>query len=205
MAAYRLQVILATSDNVPENFITNTYCIDTDLNETKRDLIVAAVKELYDTLRPSHLSDLIAQNGHRVKFTELVGTPPIYPTYDVTWNLDSAPTGASLPSEVAMVASFQGARISGEPQRRRRGRVYIGPLKSAILDNGRPTLSSYQALAVAMSAFGIDINNVADTSWCVWSAVDQEAVPITDGWVDNSFDTQRRRGVQTTARQNYFV
>lgn len=104
-----------------------------------------------------------------------------------------------------MVTSFQGARTSGSVQARRRGRIYIGPLKTTTSTNGRPNSTAITTLATASSALGIDLNAVADTTWCVWSPTSGTAVPITDGWVDNAFDTQRRRGWDPTSRTTYFV
>jgi hypothetical protein len=39
----------------------------------------------------------------------------------------------------------------------------------------------------------------------VWSPSNGDAVPVTDGWVDNAWDTQRRRGIDRTARSTWTV
>jgi hypothetical protein len=40
--------------------------------------------------------------------------------------------------------------------------------------------------------------NIAEL--CVWSQVDQFAVEVDNGWIDNAFDTQRRRGQQVSTK-----
>jgi hypothetical protein len=39
--------------------------------------------------------------------------------------------------------------------------------------------------------------------WVVWSEADQDAGSVFDGWIDNAFDTQRRRGVQASSRTTW--
>lgn len=36
--------------------------------------------------------------------------------------------------------------------------------------------------------------------WRIWSPTNNNSVLIDNGWVDNAWDTQRRRGVEATAR-----
>jgi len=43
----------------------------------------------------------------------------------------------------------------------------------------------------------------ADWTWVVYSTVDNAMYPVDNGWVDNSWDTQRRRGVKPTARYTF--
>jgi hypothetical protein len=39
-----------------------------------------------------------------------------------------------------------------------------------------------------------------DVDWVVYSRVDNRSSPVTDWFVDNSWDTQRRRGPRATSR-----
>lgn len=205
MPRTQAQVILRTTDAVPENFLTNTYAIDFDSNPTSDQLLMDAITVLYSTLSASIFSAHIAQNGHMVKLVDIDGPAPQYPYLEETFDLTTAPAGATLPTEVAIVGSFQGARTAGQYQARRRGRVYFGGIREIENNAGRPSVAAVTGIATALSAFGLDVNAIADTTWCVWSRVDDAFVPITDGWVDNAFDTQRRRGVATTSRTTWFV
>jgi hypothetical protein len=44
-----------------------------------------------------------------------------------------------------------------------------------------------------------------DTTWSVWSEANQTASPVRDGWVDDAWDTQRRRGLDSSARTTFVV
>lgn len=195
-----LQVTLRTTDNLPENFVQNQFCIggpggaDADL--------LAAVKVFYDVLDSVTMPAKIAQNGHIVKRYDLPGTPPNYPTFESTFNLGTAPTSDTLPSEAALCLSFEGERVPGEFQARKRGRVFIGPLRSTTNNDGRPATATKTALLNAGEAFYDAVDAITDAGeWSVWSTVDQVAYPIVRCWVDDAFDTQRSRGVPVTSKE----
>jgi hypothetical protein len=106
-----------------------------------------------------------------------------------------------MPHEVALCFSFEAAHQSGEAQARRRNRVYVGPFNYDVADNaGRPTLE----LQTMIYDSGMALKSAADASvsweWVVWSGTNEEAYDVSHIWVDNSFDTQRRRGLAPTSR-----
>jgi len=138
-------------------------------------------------------------------------------------------TGANmdLPGEVAMCLSFKGTSVSGANARRRRGRVYLGPLQTS-------TTTDYYAVLASMIT---SVMNSADTAlapntdsiiWCVYSKYTHYGVPVGDVfdpdihdpddgllpnalvpvssfWMDNEWDTQRRRGLTPTSRSSMTV
>jgi len=205
MSNYRAQVVLRTSDNVPENFITNTLAFRTfgevPLNT---DEVTVAIKDFYDDL-VSYYSVAVAQNGHMIKYYELPGLTPNYPFEEDTFNLAAPPAGSGLPSEVSLVLSFQGIRQAGFPQARRRGRIYIGPLDTSGMDDQRPLATFVTNLANAGATFKANIQAITggQHNWAIWSSVDQECVDVANGWVDNAWDTQRRRGLRATSRTTF--
>lgn len=204
MPAIRAQVILRTTSGVSEDFVSNTFAFSGTNPAADTTPITAAIKAFYDTLRPTIIPGVIAQNNHLIKYTLLPGVKPNYPFLESSWNFATAPAGAELPSECALVGSFQGAKAAGFPQARRRGRIYVGPLQSSILVSGRPSAASVTLLAGALQAFKGAISAISgDTLWSVWSPSDGVAVEVSDGWVDNAFDTQRRRGVRTNSRTSW--
>lgn len=113
-------------------------------------------------------------------------------------------TGNAIPEEVALCLSFAADPISGTPQRRRRGRVYLGPFTTSSLDTdpttGRPIPNPNMVSTVILAAEGLLAANDVDMSWAVWSRVGNSLAAVTNGWVDNAFDTQRRRGADATSR-----
>lgn len=202
----RAQVILKTVDNVSENYVTNSWCIVEAgaTNSSDIDEYADALRDFYDDLS-GIISVNIAQNGHEVKFYDLPGPgAPNYPVQINTFNLASAPATATLPTEVAVCLSFQGLKIPGSPQARRRGRVYIGPLGTGSNTLGRPSTGLQSQLATAAATLTTNLKAcTVPGTLSVWSQVDQAAVTVTDGWVDNSFDTVRRRGVDRTSRTTW--
>jgi hypothetical protein len=139
------------------------------------------------------------------------------PSYDVDVKLYDAevyPTGAPKgrkqkgttpissngPREIALCLSF----YADSNTKRRRGRVYIphnwlyrkdtspGP------PGARPSLTTRTAAAAIVPIFtalgGVDVD------WCVWSKADHAAHTVTNWYVDDEWDIQRRRGDRPTTR-----
>lgn len=204
MAALRAQVILHTDDNTPANYITNSWAFvgtDPGANTTA---ITTALKDFYDDLTAAYMSSELAQNGHEIKYYDLPGTAPNYPIEEDTFNLAANPSGSPLPQECAIVLSFQAPRTPGFPQARRRGRVYLGTWGASANTSGRPTSALLTVIATAASTFKTSINAIADdTQWAIWSVADGAAVAVDNGWVDNVWDTQRRRGLLETSRTTW--
>jgi hypothetical protein len=84
--------------------------------------------------------------------------------------------------------------------KRRRGRLYV-PFywlfpASALAD--RPSLTVRTKVGdlaqVLQDLGGVDID------WSVWSKADGQARAVSNWWVDDEWDTQRRRGLRPTTR-----
>jgi hypothetical protein len=108
-----------------------------------------------------------------------------------------------MPAEVAIVVSFEALPVSGEPQARRRGRVYIPWLPDTANTEGRPTQTFIDDLGAAFVAFGAAADASISVDWVIWSPTDNAAVGTARGWIDNAWDTQRRRGFAATSRTNW--
>jgi len=135
-------------------------------------------------------------NASQIRLYRLNDDPPREPTvYDFTLT-GTAATG--MPAEVALCISYFATRnIAG-----RRGRIYIGPLSSSVGSfigaDWRPTTATRDTLAGKAT----DLLAAADLAGWPWALLSSDGVarPITDGWVDDAFDTQRRRGLDPTDR-----
>lgn len=204
VAHIKALVTLKMDSGIPKDYAVNTFHFRQDtsglgtLEEIADDLVAA-----YQLFRPSYPA-AVETAGHTIKMYTMEDPEPRAPTLSETWDFSVAPTGNSLPQEVALCVSFQGARVSGQSQKRRRGRVYLGPLAEGAQEtNGRPTTVTINRGV----SFGDYLFEASDTSltykWCVYSTVDEDLVEITDGWVDNAFDIQRRRGLAPTARTTF--
>lgn len=134
--------------------------------------------------------------------------PPIHVRQ---FSMPSASNTASLPDEVALVLSFHGEPAAGIPQARRRGRIYLGPLwdgaaTAAANEPSRPSttlITQVQAAAVTLASTLNGENGAPQ--WIVYSRVSANNAPVIGGWVDNAWDTQRRRGADPTTRNTWAV
>lgn len=111
-----------------------------------------------------------------------------------------------LPNEVALCLSFEAdGGVSTEPIRRRRGRVYLGPWDAAenviSTDAQRHGTPSDELVATIVDRADVllDLSD-ADAFWAVYSRVAREVNAVSGGWVDNEWDTQRRRGTDASNR-----
>lgn len=203
MADFSAQVIIRTADAIPANYITNTFSLDIANALPDLTAATAAFKKFYDAINGPLFPLNVSQNGHMIKYV-LRGQPePNYPQLEQMFNLAVAPAGDSLPSEVALCLSFQAERIGGLPQARRQGRVYLGPIDVSSNTNGRPTATLVNAIAGAAAVLKDDIEAIGATFWDVYSTVNGTGAHVSTGWVDNAFDTQRRRGVARTSRTTW--
>lgn len=97
--------------------------------------------------------------------------------------------------EVALCLSF----YAGQNVKRKRGRVYIPAI---FITTGalpvRPSSTHRDTLAQFVTIFST--SGPASVAWAVFSRVDNIARPVTNYWVDDEWDSQRRRGLRPTTR-----
>lgn len=202
MTHLKIVPALKMTSGIPEDSSVNTFHVDCDLGSYDPNDFVPIFKGFYDTFY-GRLANTVAQNGHSLKIYDMTDPEPRAPIVDALWNLAGAPGGTPMPSEVALCLSFQAARESGLPQARRRGRVYLGPFGTAANNNGRPSTDCINDVAAA-GQYLLDASLLAtEWTWAVYSQVDNALVFVINGWVDNAWDTQRRRGVTPTARTTF--
>ena len=109
----------------------------------------------------------------------------IYETQDPIRTLDQ------WPHEIALCLSYYA--VHNAP--RQRGRLYICPglCFSATNIGTYATDTEIQKIADLAQVFE-DLGGV-NVDWVVWSRLTHTAHAVTDYWVDNGWDVQRRRGV----------
>lgn len=199
------QTTIGVVSNLTADYATNnTYWVVPDPLDLP--LVGAAIKAAYDLWRPQ-MSNLVRQNNHQTKFYNREDPEPRAPVLTYNWNLTTAPSGAACPPEVTVCCSFQGDPLSGQPQARRRGRNYLPfPGAGTIGSDGRPSAGCIAA-AVSWGDSLLEFSKSStDHTWVVASSYGVPGefdVVITNGWVDNEFDTQRRRGRDATARSTF--
>lgn len=201
---YRALAIFGRTTGLPEDRVVNTWAFRNDLSAGTPDDVADNVRttldEFYQGITAAgsnpraNMADNLASLEYRVY--DLGTAPPRVPIIrqSATW---TAPSGAPLPGEVACCLSYY-ATVN---QPRSRGRVYIGPLDEGASNTSgifpRPDSSLVDGLVDRAEYLLGAPNNL---TWVLISQADAAAKVITNGWVDNAFDTQRRRGVASDGR-----
>lgn len=152
---------------------------------------------------------LATGSSHGVKIYRLIDPTPRVPVWEGAFGLNIGISSTGLPSEVAICNSFAADVASGQSAARRRGRVFLGPIAASAAAAGtdgfrRPSTLTMQTIADASETL---LDNLAVDSWvwCVWSRTANELNPVVRGWVNDEFDTQRRRQPGALTRVNWLA
>ena len=221
MKVVRAQVTLERDSALPADVITNTWHwysgTSTTATSTEAVALGSALSTFYNAIS-TRLSQVFTGVGV-VDFFDLDDPEPRVPfaTYNMT---TFTPNTTGLPSEVALCLSMEAVPVSGVNQARRRGRVFIGPLAVATSASSgpggdiRPTgacITNLLSAAAAMTPItvGADTWHLAVFSPQTFQEIGGDAGdstnPVYRVWVDDAFDTQRRRGAPVTARTSQLV
>lgn len=216
MTVLRVQVSLESASGLPEDAAMNVWHFNSasdhvgDAEEIHNtlDTFYNAIAEIYST-------NTITGNVD-VKVFDLVDVPPRVPIFTDTFEMVGLGEADALPTECAICLSYQAEPESGINQRRRRGRFFLGPL-----DAGTSTTAAglVRVTTAATILIGEEANVVRNAGnllttfkWVTFSPTSAGTPPWTlgelagaaavvdNGWVDNAFDTQRRRGTNPDTR-----
>lgn len=206
----RAQLILNGTSGLPEDRFVTTWAFGAQdgptPTDTQIDTVSGALAVFLTAAGTGQTRSMAAYLGTHVaspatiKIYRLGDPPPRDPTtYDVP---HTTGTGA-MPAELALCGSFYAS--SNAPSRR--GRIYWGPLSSSgnVFDgaatdgDARPALDFREDLLAALATLRDDVE-IESTPWCVLSGTDGVLRRITNLWVDDAFDIQRRRGLAPTSR-----
>lgn len=223
MSVLLVQISIPTDDGLPENGIVNTFHFETDNAPTSTDLdtIRDDLEDFYEGAHAgagsgltTNFSDELDTANARIRIYDLADATPRVPLRNELLGLPAAGS-AGLPAEVALCMSFHGAQVSGEPQARKRNRIYFGPIAASSVGylNGHAIPDS--SLVAKLADAGAELQARSDAragtlTWVTFSPTQAAATtlgggtfPVVNGWVDNAFDTQRRRGMKATTRNTF--
>lgn len=205
----KVQVVLPSVSGLPSDVFINTFHFVTSVNSPAIGVIIASrLVDFYGGAGPT--ADIASYLGNTVDRTTGAGMIKCYdeldnnlpPFYETTFTVDASGQATDEPWEVACCLSFKNLSVTTVPERNRRGRIYVGPLnRNAVTESGgsiRPSTAFMNDLLDAGQRL-YDAND-ASALWTVYSKVQAEGYLVEAGWVDNAFDTQRRRGEPTTSR-----
>lgn len=221
---YRATVTIPTDTGLPQDAVQNVWsfrCLATADHGADGAEIAGRLNSFYVS-NAGYLSSAMTPAGSRITIVDLAEDRPRVPFYDEAHDFGaSTTTAADLPAEVAVCLSFRGAIVSGVNARRRRGRIYFGPIQLTAGDQWTlPSGIRQDLIDDAVADIGVTTGGV---EWCVYSPYTHHDVPVGQKldpdvypevpinlvtaftpvvhvWSDNAFDIQRRRGPAPTSR-----
>lgn len=206
---YLAQVELATESAIPADNIINTFAFTWVPSGTPSGAdyldLAASLSGFYQAWTTFRSRTVPSTGNHQVKIYRLSDPSPRVPvaTLPISVGTGSASTDR-FPVEVACCLSIRANVSSGEHAARRKGRIFIGPLVSGASQNtldGYPRPSPTFRTALANAADELLTSTLSgDWAWSVWSRVDDELFSVVGGWIEDEWDTQRRRGPMGTVR-----
>lgn len=213
MVAVQVRCTLKAANGLAEDDCVNTFAIDWPVVGQNNEDIVDMFHGFYSE-DPAPLTipvdnyinnSILRTDGLEVSLVASPQTPPNAPYYETRRTLGAAGSTTSLPQEVALCSSIRGPfGFDSDPgASRQRGRVYIGPLAANAANTtagvARPTDAFVDVLATATAQLAARLE-LAGGSLRIWSRADNGFHVVVGGWVDDEFDTQRRRGRKRTER-----
>nr|CRY96677.1 hypothetical protein [uncultured prokaryote] len=145
-----------------------------------------------------------------VKVFKLSDPTPRIPWISPSFGFTAGTAVTTIPTEVACVLSFHAAPQSGVRYQRLYNRIYLGAIVPSMM-----TASAVDDFPRFSTAFCTQVGNAARTlleagelGGALWRQVSnasgtQIAREVVGGWVDNGPDTQRRRSVLASMRNNW--
>lgn len=213
----RAIVTLPRLNNINADSITNTWHFDCDDGNTEANCAQVIVDDLLTPFYQAvdaYLSDIISSTATVDLYDMRQDTPRVpFASDTITLTLGAS---TALPAEVALCLSYHAAISSGDNARRRRGRIYLGPLRTTTVEeagsDGRPPAAMLTAIAAAATTMvaGAPLFS-GSAKWSLFSpstledgsTLDDAFFDVTGGWIDNAFDIQRRRGSEATSRTTF--
>lgn len=204
---YSAQVIFRGLSGSPKDVYTNTFYFRNESgpgsSAQMADNLATDLQEFYgtaptDVASPvsisSRMSGAVIADNPELRVYDLGQPAPRYPI--IRFLTIDFNTTSYFPSEVAACLSY----VAAENQPRSRGRIYLGPLaaNTAVVADGRATIdANFRTCALASSR---RLMLKPNHTWELWSPTSGQMKTITGLWMDNAFDTQRRRGEEASGR-----
>ena len=193
---YAFQVSMPVTDTLPRNRISNTIHLEHvtgGLNDGALESMCSDIVAMYQAKYGNAANEVLCKAYD-------TDAKPNYPRAEVVVNV-GVPWTVNVPREVALVLSFAADHRGNKSER---GRIYLMPSLVA----GMNTLGlrpSQQQLDWALGWYSTaneslpDLGGV-DWKFGVWSSTYKRFTQSQQAWVNDDWDTQRRRGLRETTR-----
>jgi hypothetical protein len=204
MAIVRAMVTFPADSSDTEDVIVNNWGFDAVATAAGVVNAHTALDAFYTTL-VTYFSSAYDYTAATIKWYNMLDPEPRVPFETSLLNVAGSPSANLLPTECCVCLSFQGYPTSGTSQARRRGRIYLPPMGvNAMAASGGLVLASLVTLIAGTANTLMTTGAGSDFDWIVISKTPSiNAVLVTNGWVDNAWDTQRRRGFDATTRVEF--
>jgi hypothetical protein len=216
---FRVQVTLPRDSGLARDSVVNVMHFqgdpsggigssDREIWDSMVDELATRVRTFYETLS-GFLATTLADVGE-INVYDMRDPQPRIPRFTEPIDLSTHGTG-SLPAEVALCLSYRAEAVPGANARRRRGRIYIGPFGETATEgpivaaDARPAptmVAGFLAAAEIMAHGG-----AGEARLAIYSPTTDLVGTLEDSfndakvlWIDNAWDTQRRRGAAATLR-----
>lgn len=203
MTILRVNAILPELSGLPRDIVVNSwYFIGTDNEVTMAGEAADRLDAFYTGITAWRNTDGYNFPGAIYQIYNEEDTPPRIPGL-IQSDYTATGPGSGLPSEVAACLSYhENLAGGGIPTARKKGRIFIGALDSGVisLTGNRIVLDDDFVASLTTAAEALLTANTAGTTWAFHSPTRGTYNAIVGGWVDNAFDTQRRRGTDSTSR-----
>lgn len=208
---------------LPEDVVTNTFHFkwfggsDPVLADYQalRDKTAAFYEYIFSSGSGVQMAQWARPALSRFKIYCLEDPKPRVPRYDTIDPLTvGQDTAGTIVPEAAICVSISGSIISGDSAARRRGRVFLGALGNSCMGVGGasqfPIVTSLATTRAAAAAATM-CASLDNWNWSVFSpttfaqtgSYEPAYSAVVQGWVDNAFDTQRRRENKATTRTTF--
>jgi hypothetical protein len=134
------------------------------------------------------------------------------PVATFTFTTNALGGATALPQEVACAVSFHG-EVNGlevqqgatRPASRHRGRIFIGPLAANCVTANAAGQQAGRVSPIFVGALHDTFESFLNDQpgWSVWSRVNSTVYPVIGGYIDDRFDSQRRRQEAATSRTTF--
>jgi hypothetical protein len=221
MALIRAQVSFERLSGLPEDRVVNTWHFSTvstpplraDLSRigTMLNRFYVVLEGAFNEAPANFFSDFLA-GPMRVRYYNMDVAAPRPLLAEDTFPFFPTPTPQQLPSEVALVLSYRSDRIAGVLPASERGRVYLGPFHAGAAVDGSFDSRPVPALIAAVARHAtrlIGDGEVPGATWISYSPTRRSRgqAPffgvVKSGFIDDAWDSQRRRGRDASTRTIY--
>lgn len=218
---WRAQVSIPLDSLIPQDQIVNTWYFDDDDDpvagpEDTADWIATLLSQFYNVVETNLLATNVGPQA-TIRMYDMADPEPRQVVETRTFALGPG-AGSPLPNEVALCLSFAASLSSGQIAARRRGRIYLGPVGSAAAEivgsQSRPSAAVRDAIAAAAGVMADGLEHPGSPGlrlrWSIYSpttdatsTLGEAFNDVLSGWVDDAWDTQRRRGPAPTTRSTF--